>query len=96
MSSNLQIDPLKKPADLTEPNLTKIFRNYFNDKSLSVEIQDDNQKFLEDNDNFQSGIRKCQLKIQGAASPDLDREFSIIIKTSLPGSGFLFNLFRIN
>ena len=91
MGSNFHIDPLKRPSDLTEQNLTKIFRKFFNDTSLRIEIQDDNQKFLEDNDNFQSEIKKCQLKLEGAACRDLDREFSVIIKTSLLGSGSLFN-----
>ena len=49
-----QIAPLKSPSDFTEENLTNLFRKYFDDQTLSLEILDEDQKFLEDNDNFQS------------------------------------------
>ena len=97
-----QIGPLKTPSDLTEKNLTDLFSKYFEDQSLSLEILDEDQKFLEDNDNFQSlvtlvhqshqsrvikteidsQIRKCHLRIRSQRT-DFNREFSIIVKTSL-------------
>ena len=52
-----QIAPLKSPSDFTEENLTNLFRKYFDDKTLSLEILDEDQKFLEDNDNFQSLVK---------------------------------------
>ena len=93
-----QIGPLKSPSDLTVKNLTNLFSKYFEDQTLSLEILDEDQKFLDDNDNFQSlvtlfhsqsylikaeidsQIRKCHLRIR---SQTLNREFSIIVKTSL-------------
>ena len=54
MNRFCQIAPLKSPSDFTEENLTNLFRKYFDDKTLSLEILDEDQKFLEDNDNFQS------------------------------------------
>ena len=55
-----QIGPLKNPSDLTEKNLTNLFSKYFDDKTLSLEILDEDQKFLEDNDNFQSLVTLFQ------------------------------------
>ena len=58
-----QIGPLKKPSDLTEKNLAKLFCKYFEDPTLSLEILDEDQKFLEDNDNFQSLVTSFQPSI---------------------------------
>ena len=55
-----QIGPLKNPSDLTEKNLTNLFSKYFDDQTLSLEILDEDQKFLEDNDNFQSLVTLFQ------------------------------------
>ena len=93
-----QIGPLKSPSDLTVKNLTNLFSKYFEDQTLKLEILEEDEKFIEDNDNFQSlvtlfhshshlikaeidsQIRKCHLRIR---SQTLNREFSIIVKTSL-------------
>ena len=49
-----QIGPLKNPSDLTEKNLTNLFSKYFDDQTLKLEILEEDEKFIEDNDNFQS------------------------------------------
>ena len=58
-----QIGPLKSPSDLTVKNLTNLFSKYFEDQTLSLEILDEDQKFLEDNDNFQSLVTSFQPSI---------------------------------
>ena len=62
MNSKGNIDPMKKLSDLTEQNLTKIFRKYFEDQTLSIKILEENQKFLGANDNFKSDIKKFHLR----------------------------------
>ena len=75
MERRHQIIPLKIASDLTEENLSTLFRKHFSDQNLSVEIQDENKKFLDENDNFQSEIRKCHLRIKNSMRSDINRDF---------------------
>ena len=49
-----QPGPLKNPSDLTAKNLTNLFCKYFDDQTLNLDILEEDKKFLEENDNFQS------------------------------------------
>ena len=76
---------LEKHEDLTERSLTNLFRKYFQDENLNVDILGGDQKFLDANDNFSSDTRKLHLRITNAArfNNGLQREISIIVKASL-------------
>ena len=51
---------VERSSDLTEENLTKIFKHYFRDSSVKVELLNEkkNEKFIADKENFQSEINK--------------------------------------
>ena len=55
-----QLPPLKNPSDLTAKNLTNLFSKYFDDQTLKLEILEEDEKFIEDNDNFQSLVTLFQ------------------------------------
>ena len=73
---------VKKPSDLTEENLTKIFCHFFQEPSLKVELLSEkkNEKFIGDLDNFQSEINKWTVRIvrEGQSPTSL----SFIMKTT--------------
>ena len=69
--------------DLTEQNLTKIFRHYFQDDRVVVKIVKDNETFIGKNDGYQSEIKKWTAEISGGGEK---RELTFIVKTSLQSS----------
>ena len=73
---------VERPSDLTEENLTKIFRHFFKEPSLKVELLSEkkNEKFIGDLDNFQSEINKWTVRIvrEGQTPTNL----SFIMKTT--------------
>ena len=48
--------------DLTEENLTTIFKEHFDSKALSVSVKEGAKEFTGVNDQFQSEIRKLKVK----------------------------------
>ena len=70
---------VEKISDLTEENLTKIFQEFFKDKTLSLEILKGQHDFLGKNDQFQSDIKKWEVKIKKNGE---ERKLSFIAKTT--------------
>ena len=73
---------VERSSDLTEENLTKIFKHYFQDSSVKVELLSEkkNEKFIADKENFQSEINKWTVRILREGNPPEDLSF--IMKTS--------------
>ena len=73
--------PLLRVEDLTEEALTKVFREYFNLKTLSISIEEHAREFTGINDQFQSEIKKLAVKIK---KDDNDKEeaISMVVKTT--------------
>ena len=71
--------PLLRVEDLTEEALTKVFREYFNLKTLSISIEEQAREFTGVNDQFQSEIKKLAVKIK---KDDKEEEISMVVKTT--------------
>ena len=71
--------PLLRVDDLTEEALTKVFREYFNLKTLSISIEEQAKEFTGVNDQFQSEIKKLAVKIK---KDDKEEEISMVVKTT--------------
>ena len=71
--------PLLRVEDLTEEALTKVFREYFNLKTLSISIEEQARDFTGINDQFQSEIKKLAVKIK---KDDKEEEISMVVKTT--------------
>ena len=71
--------PLLRVDDLTEEALTKVFREYFNLKTLSISIEEQAREFTGVNDQFQSEIKKLAVKIK---KDDKEEEISMVVKTT--------------
>ena len=71
--------PLLRVEDLTEEALTKVFREYFNLKTLSISIEEQAKEFTGVNDQFQSEIKKLAVKIK---KDDKEEEISMVVKTT--------------
>ena len=91
MSVKKTMISVEKPTDLTEENLTKIFRHFFQEPTLNVELlgEKKNERFIADKENFQSEINKWTIRIlrEGQEPTDL----SFIMKTT---SGSKFQRFN--
>ena len=71
--------PLLRVEDLTEEALTKVFREYFNLKTLSISIEEQAREFTGVNDQFQSEIKKLAVKIK---KDDKEEAISMVVKTT--------------
>ena len=71
--------PLLRVEDLTEEALTKVFREYFNMKTISISIEEQAREFTGVNDQFQSEIKKLAVKIK---KDDKEEEISMVVKTT--------------
>ena len=71
--------PLLRVEDLTEEALTRVFREYFNLKTLSISIEEQAREFTGVNDQFQSEIKKLAVKIK---KDDKKEEISMVVKTT--------------
>ena len=71
--------PLLRVEDLTEEALTKVFREYFNLKTLSISIEEQAREFTGINDQFQSEIKKLAVKIK---KDDKEEAISMVVKTT--------------
>ena len=75
--------PLLRVEDLTEEALTKVFREYFNLKTLSISIEEQAREFTGINDQFQSEIKKLAVKINKDDKGDNKEEaISMVVKTT--------------
>ena len=74
--------PLLRVEDLTEEALTKVFREYFNLKTLSISIVEQAREFTGINDQFQSEIKKLAVKIKKDDKGDNKEEISMVVKTT--------------
>ena len=74
--------PLLWVEDLTEEALTKVFREYFNLKTLSISIVEQAREFTGINDQFQSEIKKLAVKIKKDDKGDNKEEISMVVKTT--------------
>ena len=74
--------PLLRVEDLTEEVLTKVFREYFNLKTLSISIVEQAREFTGINDQFQSEIKKLAVKIKKDDKGDNKEEISMVVKTT--------------
>ena len=74
--------PLLRVEDLTEDALTKVFREYFNLKTLSISIEEQAREFTGTNDQFQSEIKKLAVKIKKDDTGDKEEEISMVVKTT--------------
>ena len=82
---------IERPSELTQENLIKIFRHYFQEPSLNVELlgEKKNEKFIGDKENFQSEINKWTITI--LREGQLPTSLSFIMKTT---SGSKFQKFH--
>ena len=82
---------IERPSELTQENLIKIFRHYFQEPSLNVELlgEKKNEKFIGDKENFQSEINKWTITILREGQPPTSLSF--IMKTT---SGSKFQKFN--
>ena len=71
--------PLLRVEDLTEEALTKVFREYFNLKTLSISVEEQAREFTGINDQFQSEIKKLAVKIK---KDDKEEAISMVVKTT--------------
>ena len=67
--------------DLTETNLTNIFREHFDSAALSVAVKEDAKEFTGLNDNFGSDLRKLELKMKKDDKEE-EEELSVVVKTT--------------
>ena len=74
--------------DLTETNLTNVFREHFDSTTLSVTVKEDA------NDHFVSDIRKLALKIKRKDSEE-EEKLSVVVKTT-PQTAFLRFILRLS
>ena len=79
--------------DLTESNLTNVFREHFDSTTLSVTVNEDARKFTGLNDQFMSDIRKLNLKMKKEGEEE-EKEVSVVVKTT-PQAAFLRFVHRI-
>ena len=83
---------VEKMSDLTEENLSKIFRFYFRDASVKVKILSGNEKFIGDLENYQSEIARWTVRVwRGRDTDQQPADLSFIVKTSLGGGFAKFN-----
>ena len=74
--------------DLTETNLTNVFREHFDSTTLSVTVKEDA------NDHFVSDIRKLALKIKREDREE-EEKLSVVVKTT-PQTAFLRFILRLS
>ena len=79
LEGEFQDMPLLRVEDLTEEALTKVFREYFNLKTLSISIEEQAREFTGINDQFQSEIKKLAVKIK---KDDKEEAISMVVKTT--------------
>ena len=79
--------------DLTETNMTNVFRKHFDSATLSVTVAEDAREFTGLNDQFSSDIRKLELKMKRDDGVE-EEELSVVAKTALQTGAFRF-LFRL-
>ena len=70
--------------DLTEENLTKVFHEHFDSKAISVTVKEGAKEFTGINDQFQSEIRKLQVKVRRdkGEEEEEEEEMSLVVKTT--------------
>ena len=68
--------------DLTEENLTNVFQEHFDSKAISVTVKEGAKEFTGINDQFQSEIRKLQLKVRRDKGEEEEEEMSLVVKTT--------------
>ena len=73
--------------DLTETNLTNIFREHFDSTTLSVTVKEDA------NDHFVSDLRKLALKIKRKDREE-EEKLSVVVKTT-PQTAFQRFTYRV-
>ena len=66
--------------DLTEENLTNVFQEHFESKTISVTVKEGAKEFTGINDQFQSEIRKLQVKVRRDKGEE--EEMSLVVKTT--------------
>ena len=79
--------------DLTETNMTNVFRKHFDSTALSVTLKNDAREFTGLNDKFSSDIRKLELKMRRGDGAE-EEELSVVVKTT-PRTAFLRFIFRL-
>ena len=84
----IKMENLVKLEDLTEENLTKIFKEYFQDPQLKLKVVSGKKNFLSQNDQFQSDIKKWELLITRDGQ---EKQISFIAKTTAESSFQKFN-----
>ena len=95
--TDVLLEEIKRPvpvkveriSDLTPGNLTKIFQHYFRDKNLALEITKDSHDFLGQNDQFQSEIKRWEVRVQ--SSNGTTQNVSFIAKTTVEKGMQQFN-----
>ena len=80
--------------DLTETNMTNVFRRHFDSTSLSVTVKDDAREVTGLNDRFASDIRKLALKMKRDDWME-EEELSVVAKTT-PQTAFLRFILRLS
>ena len=73
--------------DLTEENLTNVFKEHFDSKALSVSVKEGAKEFTGVNDQFQSEIRKLKVKVKRKEGKEEEEEMILVVKTT-PRSAF--------
>jgi hypothetical protein len=71
------------PMDLKKESIEEILKDFFSDQALKVTQVSEQEKFLAENENFVSDIKRWDVTV---TQQEIERQISFVIKTSSQGS----------